>query len=233
MGDRVSGGSPARRPRSAALAAAIAGALIALAPSPRPAAAEPSTGALVGVGLALSLPTYAIGVSLHEGSHALAAKLVGAQVLSISVLPGRDSTGAFHFGLTRVRGLSSPAEKHFFYLAPKLTDTLLLAGFSGLVLTDAWPENRYGQLALTVFATGLWVDFTKDVISFSPANDIVKVMTLAGLKTEWQRLPVRLGYAAISAALAYSVVRGYQRTFDDEPSSSAPRLLLPVLSARF
>lgn len=217
-------------------AALVLAGAAALAVAPRPAAAEPSTGALVGVGIALALPTYAVGVSLHEGSHALAAKLVGAEVLSVSVLPGRDSTGAFHFGLTRVRGLSSKAEKHFFYLAPKLTDTLLLAGFSGLVFTDAWPGNRYGQIALTVFATGLWVDFTKDVLSFSPANDIVKVMKLAGLESEWHRLPVRLGYATISVALAFSVARGYQRTFgdDDEAEMAAPtQLILPVLSTRF
>ena len=226
----------ARAARVRALGLALAAAATATAVAPRPAAAEPGTGALVGVGIALALPTYAVGVTLHEGSHAIAAKLVGAEVLSIDLLPGRDSTGAFHFGLTRVRGLSSSSEKYFFYLAPKLTDTLLLAGFSGLVFTDAWPGNRYGQLALTVFATGLWVDFTKDVLSFSPANDIVKVMNLAGLTSEWSRLPVRLGYATIAVTMAFAVARGYQRTFGDDDDDSAPppvQLIVPVLSTRF
>ncbi len=232
----------AAAPRFTALAALAAFAALSLAPSP--AAAEPSDRTVILVGVGLALPTYAIGVTLHEGSHAVAGKLMGAEVLSIDLLPGRDpSTGAFHFGLTRVRGLRSPAQKTFFYLAPKLTDSLLLGGFSALVFTDAWPSNRYGQVALTVLATGLWVDFTKDVFSFSRTNDVVKVMHLAGLTTEWRKLPARLGYATISGALAFAVVRGYLRTFEDDsddenddPSAAltAPReLLLPMWQGSF
>lgn len=223
--------------RAAALLAATA---LALGAAPSPAAAEPSDGDLVWLGVGLALPTYALGVTLHEGSHALAAKLLGAEVLSINLLPGRDSsTGAFHFGLTRVRGLANKRQKAIFYLAPKLTDSLLLGGFTGLVLSDAWPSNRYGQLTLTVLATGFWVDFTKDVLSFSPNNDVIKVMHLAGLTSEWEKLPARLGYATIAVSLGYFVVRGYQRAFDDpdEAGSAARRpprqLVLPLLSAAF
>jgi hypothetical protein len=230
--------SPRRALLRLACTAIAAFALAVAAPSP--AAAEPGDGELVWIGVGLALPTYAIGVTLHEGSHAVAAKLLGADVLSIDLLPGRDpNTGAFHFGLTRVRGLTSPSQKAFFYLAPKLTDTLLLGGFTGLVFTDAWPDNRYGQLALTVLATGFWIDFTKDVLSFSPNNDVVKVMHLAGLTTEWKKLPARLGYATISVTLAFALVRGYQRTFEDpenpEPAVRfAPRqLVLPLLRGAF
>lgn len=233
-----------RRPLPCAARAAVTALALWLGASfvaPAPAAAEPSDGELVWIGLGMALPTYALGVTLHEGSHAVAAKMLGADVLSIDLLPGRDpNTGAFHFGLTRVRGLTSRSQKAFFYLAPKLTDSLLLGGFTGLVLTDAWPDNRYGQLALTVLATGFWVDFTKDVLSFSPNNDVVKVMHLAGLTTEWRKLPVRLGYATISVTLAFAVARGYQRTFDDpdapeEPAARfAPRqLVLPLLRGAF
>ncbi len=199
-----------------------------------PVRAEPSDSELVWVGVGLALPTYALGVTLHEGSHALAAKLVGAEVLSLSVLPGRDAqTGAFHFGLTRVRGLESRGEKLFFYLAPKLTDTLLLTSTAGLTLTGAWPDSRLAQLTLTVLATGFWVDFAKDVISFSPYNDVVKAMTLVGLRTEWQRLPARVGYAALVAGWGYLVVRAYRRTFDDPAPSAGPAaFILPVWTLR-
>lgn len=187
----------------------------------RPASAEPSDGELALVGLALTPPTYFLGVALHEGSHALAAKLLGAEVLSVSLWPGRDpNTRAFHFGLTRVRGLKGTGERLTFFLAPKATDALLLGGFIALLATDTWPENRYGQLTLTVLATGVWVDFSKDVISFSPHNDVVKAMTLAGLDDEWRRLPVRFAYAALSAVAGYYVARGVRRTFEDPPATS-------------
>ncbi len=38
-----------------------------------------------------------------------------------------------------------------------------------------------------------------DVFVFSPHNDLVKSMKLVGLRTEWQRLPVRVGFAPASA----------------------------------
>src|SRR5262249_21615116 len=114
---------------------------------------------------------------------------------------------------------------------PKLTDAALLGGFAALVFTSAWPHNRYGQLALTVGATGLWVDFAKDVVLFSPNNDVVKVFDLWCM-TGWRQVPARLVYAALDVGFGLIVARGYQRTFTD-PSSSQTALMLPLLSASF
>lgn len=208
-------------------------ALLILALLARTAAAEPDNETLVYVGLAMAPPTYLAGVSLHEGSHALAAKLVGADVEELHLFPpGIDPhTKTFRFGWTYVRGLSSRRERAFFYVAPKITDAALLGGFAALVFTGAWPHNRYGQLALTVGATGLWVDFSKDVVLFSPQNDIVHFFDQLCL-TGWRQWPARLVYAGVAGGLAYVVVRGYQKTFD-EPSPTATPLVLPVLSTAF
>jgi len=199
----------------------------------RVAAAEPSNSTLVYVGLAMAPPTYVAGVSLHEGSHALAAKLVGADVEELHLFPpGIDPhTQTFRFGWTYVRGLSSRRERAFFYVAPKITDTVLLGGFAALVFTGTWPHNRYGQLALTVGATGLWVDFAKDVVLFSPQNDIVHFFDQLCL-TGWRQVPARLVYAGVAGGLAYAVVRGYEKTFS-EPTASATPLVLPILSSAF
>ena len=207
-------------------AAAAIAAIAAAAPIAR---AEPSDRALVLTGLALAPPTYMVGVSLHEGSHALAAVLVGATVDSLHLFPpGRDpSTGTFRFGWTYVRGLRSDGDKLAFYVAPKLTDAALIGGFAALAFTGAWPGNRYGQLALTVFATGLWVDFAKDVVLFAPTNDVVKVFDLAGL-TGWREVPARLVYAGMAIGLGLIVVHGYRRTFDP-PSMAAPAAAMPRL----
>jgi hypothetical protein len=202
--------------------------------SSRPASAAPSDEDLVLTGFALAAPTYFAGVAIHEGSHALAAVMTGAQVQSLTIWPGRDAkTGAFHFGLTRVTGLRSLAQRTFFYVAPKITNTLLMAGFASLVLTNAWPNNRYGQVALSVAATGVWVDFSKDVLSFSPHNDVVKAMNLFCVNTEWRRLPIRIGYAAVAAGFGYLVYRGYRQTFapsDDNATflQSPQQWMLPL-----
>jgi hypothetical protein len=195
------------------------------------AAAEPSDKTLIYTGLALTPPTYFVGVALHEGSHAVVAKLVGAEVLDVHLLPGRDpKVGKFRFGWTYVRGLQGKGERIVFYAAPKITDVALLGGFAALVLTDAWPSNRYGQLALTVFATGLWVDFSKDVLAFNKHNDVVKVFNLWCM-TGWRQIAPRLIYAGAAIGLGALVWHGYQRTFFDDDSTAMR--IMPVLTGRF
>jgi hypothetical protein len=198
------------------------------------ARAEPSDRTLVLVGLGLAPPTYLLGVGLHEGSHAIAAKIVGATVDDVHLFPpGRDPrSGHFRFGWTYVRGLKTKGDRIFFYLAPKITGAILLGGYGALVLTDAWPSNKYGQLALTVLATGWWVDFAKDVLLFHSGNDVVKAFNLWCI-TGWRQVPARLVYAAANVGLGYLVYRGYRRTFDDDAASASSALVLPVLSAAF
>jgi hypothetical protein len=179
------------------------------------AAAQPDNTRLVEVGLAMAPVDYLAGVALHEGSHALAAKLVGADVDSLHVFPpGIDPNAkVFRFGWTYVHGLHTKADRITFLIAPKVTDTLLLGGFAALVFTSAWPSNKYGQLALTVAATGLWVDFAKDVVLFSPQNDVSKILNLWCI-TGWRQIPARLLYGAMDVGLGYIVLRGYERLFD-------------------
>ncbi len=220
-----------RRYRTGVIACVVTAALSGLVPT-APGHAEPSDRDLLLTGLLLTPPTYFIGVTLHEGSHALAAKLVGADLVSLSILPGRDKrTGAFHFGLTRVTKLHGRGNQAFFLVAPKITDSVLLAGFGALVLTDGWPRNRYGQLVLTVAATGLWIDFAKDVLTFSKFNDVTKLGNLYCVNTEWRRLPARLIYGALAAGFGYLVYRGFDRTFDAVGTSTARYAEPPQWSA--
>jgi len=201
--------------------------LLALAGAAR---AEPSDRALVGIGLGLAIPDYLLGVTIHESSHALAAELVGATVDTLHVFPpGTDpSVNKFRFGWTYVHGLRSRGDQIFFYIAPKLTDALLLGGFAALVYTGAWPANRYGDVALTVFATGLWVDFSKDVVLFARTNDVVKVFDLWCL-TGWRQVPARLTYLALVVGFGIIVEHAYQRTFEHDPVP----MVAPLVTAVF
>ena len=130
-------------------------------------------------------------------------------------------------GWTYVHGLRTRGDKTLFFLAPKIVDVTLLGGFAALVYTGAWPTNRYGQLALTVGATGLWVDFAKDVVLFSPFNDVSQAfreLCIVG----WRQLPARLLYAAADVGLAIVVAHGYQRTF-----SRPQTLVVPLMQVSF
>ena len=205
----------------------VAAALVVLA---RTADAEPDNKDLVLIGLAMAPPTYLIGVTLHEGSHAVAGKLMGADITEIRLFPpGIDpKVNKFRFGWVYAQGLRTKNEKIFFYIAPKITDGLLLGGFAALILTNTWPDNRYAQLALTVGATGLWVDFSKDVVLFSKHNDVVKVFNLWCM-TGIKQLPARLVYGALVVASGYTVVRSYQKTFGEQGGAMA----VPLLTATF
>src|SRR5262249_29603038 len=97
--------------------------------------------------------------------------------------------------------------------------------------TDAWPDNRYGQLALTVLATGLWIDFAKDLVLFSRHNDVVKGFQ-QWCMTGYRQIPARLVYAGAIAGLGVIVARGFQRTFDDN-APTAPARIVPLLGTSF
>jgi hypothetical protein len=198
--------------------------------------AQPDNSTLVEVGLAMAPVDYLAGVALHEGSHALGAKLVGASVDELHVFPpGIDpSAKVFRFGWTYVHDLHTKADRITFLIAPKITDTVLLGGFAALAFTSAWPANKYGQLALTVAATGLWIDFAKDVVLFSPQNDVTKILNLWCM-TGWRQIPARLVYGAMDVGLGYIVLRGYERLFDrnDPAGPGATPLVLPLTRLAF
>ncbi len=198
---------------------------------------EAPTGKLIAAGLAFALPTYAVGVIAHEGSHALAAKMVGAKVKQFSIIPGRYGPKKnFFFGYVRVTGLKTTRQRSFFWLAPKLTDLVLLGGFSALALTDNLPTNRYGALALTVFATGFWIDFSKDIISTRRSNDVVKTYNANGKTGELSRFPFRLAHAALSIGAGYAVYRGFEHVFETrsgDAEGAAAATILPLITGAF
>jgi hypothetical protein len=103
------------------------------------------------------------------------------------------------------------------------------------VLTGAWPHSRYGDVALTVFATGLWVDFSKDVVLFAPTNDVEKAFELWGM-TGWGQLPARLAYTGAIVGAGLIVAHGYVRTFDRPAAltaTAARQLVLPLIAVGF
>lgn len=192
--------------------------------------AEPSDERLVLTGLAMAPPMYLLGVTLHEGSHALAAKLVGATVDEVHLFPpGIDPrANKFRFGWVYARGLRGRNTKVFFYLAPKITDAIFLSTYAALYFTDNLPDNKYGQLALLVGATGFWIDFAKDVVLTSRHNDVVKAFHTWCMRG-WKQVPARLVYAALDLGFGYVVARGYQKLFTDSTST----MTLPLVSASF
>jgi len=194
----------------------------------------PSDARLVLAGAAMAVPTYVLGVAVHEGGHALAATLAGATVTELTVWPAVEpQSGRFYFGFTRYRGRLSRAERTWFLLAPKLTDLVVLTGYTVLVELDELPSDPYLRLATTVVATGHWVDFSKDVLSRNAGNDTVKLYTLRGHRSEWQRLPYRVVHAGLAIASAFVLARGYRRVFARSDGGGAAPLVIQMLAGRF
>jgi hypothetical protein len=181
----------------------------------------------------MAIPTYAIGVIAHEGSHALAGKLMGAELTEVRLWPGfHPRTGKFYFGYVGVQGLGCDRQRAAFLLAPKLTDALLLGAYAAASYGEAYPDDRYGQLALTVLATGVWVDFTRDVFAFWDHNDMMKVYRMAGADTELERLPLRVLHAGLAVAGGIAIARGYQRIFARD-DGDGPVALVPLWLGAF
>ncbi len=195
---------------------------------------QPSDKKLVLAGSAMAIPTYMLGVVIHEGSHALAGKMVGAKVTDYSLIPGfHPRTGKFFFGYVTVQGLRTEGQRAWFLIAPKVSDTILLSGFSLLYATGSLPSNAYAQTGVLVLATGFWVDFSKDIFAFWDHNDTVKVYNAIGLRSELSRIPARLVHLGLSVAMGYAIYRGYEDLFEEETDPMAQPLLVPMWDTRF
>lgn len=214
--------------------------LATLALAPPPAVADhgepaPPTRNLVLAGIGMGVPTYVLGVTIHEGTHALVAKAFGAEIIRMQLLPGRHPrTGRFYFGYVQYRGRLPTGQRVLFLLSPKIVDVVMLGGYAALVGTDTLPDNHYGQLALAVVATGFWVDFAKDIAAFFRPHDVNMALDKLGMKGPWKKLPYYLAYAGLAAVGSIAIVEGYRRIFDDGTPAAAPRAVtLPVFTGRF
>jgi hypothetical protein len=186
-------------------------------------AREPNNAELLEMGVALAIPDYFLGVTQHEGLHALFATAFGARVMSLRVLPGDDNQGHFRFGDTEWRGALTNEQRLFVYLAPKLGDLAGLSVFAALELTDNLPESKYVELPILVLATGMLIDFMQGITSTADYTDMGQVYDLLGARSEASRLPYRFLHGGIAIAAAVPIVRGYSRLFSRTPESPRPR----------
>jgi len=212
-------------------------ALALLLALPAPALAQddrPSTGKLVATGAVTAVPTYWLGVVMHEGMHAMVAKACGAEILQFEVLPGRYGPQRhFYFGYVRYRGRLSLGQQTLFLLAPKLNDLVWLGGYAALVGLDATPSDHYAQVILAVLATGFWIDFTKDLLQFWHPTDVDVALERNGARSFVGRLPWRLLHIGISAAAAIALVEGWRSAFARDSTAGASAVLVPLVGARF
>lgn len=97
----------------------------------------------------LGIPAYVIlGTIRHEGSHALAAKIEGADITKFVIYP-QSETGRFTWGYTAWTGGNTG---WFTDAAPYLCDVLWFAGFFFLVTRIQWKTH---WLWLNVVILGL------------------------------------------------------------------------------
>jgi hypothetical protein len=203
---------------------------------------RPSNPQLLLLGLELGAIDYFLGVTLHEGSHVAAVKALGGRVSDFSILPSRASNGTFRFGNTKWTSSRrcpisytdpegqfhqgerwcdlNSGEKAFVYIAPKITDALILGSYS-LALEKGWlDDNKILKLNATVLATGALVDWGKDIFAINEKRDIPGFYNAIGAESELERYPFRLFHAATTAAFAVEVGRGYYSLFTND---SPPR----------
>jgi hypothetical protein len=203
-------------------------ALALLAGAPDSARAErPENRDLVLAGSAMAIPAYLGGVALHEGMHALVAKMYGRTITSMSIFPGRHPRNhRFYFGYVSYRPRLPVGKRTFLLVAPKLMNLIWLGAYAGLVTTDTLPANRYGQLAMAVWASGQWTDFSKDIALFWRRHDINVALEINGATSFWKRLPYKLLHLGLSLATGYVVIEGYRGVFEDEAGGTLPYLPL-------
>ena len=204
------------------------GLVLAVAAPQRARADELSDGEIVAWGAGMAIPTYFLGVTMHEGAHALAAWSVGAKIEEIQLWPGFVD-GRFYFGYTRWSGTLTRNEHVFALLAPTIMELGLLGGYALLLDQDALPDDDRAELAVAMLPAIAWADLVKNLISFNDTNDMMRIHALHGRTRELQRLPIRVLQLAIVVGGGVVLYRGARRLFD-EPDR-AP--VLPLFAVTF
>jgi hypothetical protein len=206
------------------LAAVVLAPALAVGLAPGRAHAEDElTGPMAAVGiLGWSVPSCLAYMVLHEGSHALAGKAVGAEVASIRLRPGSED-GVTFLAATRLEGEMTDAEAAFVTIAPILTDLTLLLAYGLLYELDALPANEHVRLPLVMLAMWPFSDLTANLIP-APigATEVEELYDHWELGT-WGRLPLRLLHAGLIAVSGYYLMRGLDGIGDrdDAPDAGA------------
>lgn len=157
---------------------------------------------------ALLIVQVPIATAVHEGSHALALIASGAEVKSVSIIPGFEN-GVLYFGLTRYVPNTpfTGGQTAFIALAPKLTDTVVLSLYGALLFTGVTADwSLAARIAVWTFAVASWVDFSKDLVRDSPTNDVSIAFRTWGFHAIEQQLVPRAVYGVAVGALLVPIV---------------------------
>jgi len=172
---------------------------------------------LTGVGLA-PLELF-LGITIHEGSHALWAKAMGATILEFKPWPHVDRDGFYFGAMVNSTKKSWSAKNHILiYAAPMVTDAVVLMTYGGLVLSDALPENKYAQMVMFVFAAGHLVDMTNHMVARNKHTDTAMIEKLLVKDKGWKkwqaRLMMRGSQAVMITAGTAFLIRGAMKIFE-------------------
>ncbi len=168
-----------------------------------------------------ALPTLTLHVVLHEHSHALAAKLVGAEHVQIRWMPGKGVLGVTGW---KKRGRTD-ADVVKVAAAPVLTNLVVLGAFGVLDQLGA-PSNEHARVPLLAMAGWAWSDLASLLLPFA-GNDVEKAyryLPLAG----WQRLGLRALHLGVVVAGYYVLRRGYDRIADEQPPEPSRKFVAPL-----
>jgi len=170
--------------------------------------------------LAWTLPSLAGYVVLHEGAHALAAKMMGAETVTFNWFPNRRAVAAVGIYAPN----STSGERAFSNFAPLISDLALLGSF--LVISEvAGVSNEHVLIPLTLMAAWGVGDIGIQAVPLGYGyHHVENVYRHFGL-SQWQRIPFRVVHVATAVVGAYFVRRGLSRITEPEGESNAPRAL--------
>ncbi len=165
-------------------------------------------------------PTLTLHVVLHEGSHALGAKMMGADYVQITWLPkpGRKER-CCALGTTGwvKRGGTTEGERAFVGFAPVITNVATVAAYA-LLFEFGVPSNEHVRLPLTEVAAWAWADFALELVPYASTH-VENVYKYYGLNS-WQRIPFRMVHLGL-VVLGYHYLRRGQNSIFDHPDDGA------------
>lgn len=168
-----------------------------------------------------ALPTLTLHTALHEHSHALAAKLIGAEHVQIRWMPGKGALGVTGW---KKRGRTD-GDVVKVAAAPVLTNLVVLGVFGVLDQLGA-PSNEHARAPLLAMAGWAWGDLASQLLPFA-GNDVEKAYRFLHVAS-WQRFALRALHLGVVVAGYYVLRRGYDSIADEQPAEPSRKVVAPL-----
>ncbi|MFA5175482.1 MAG: hypothetical protein WC430_03660 [Patescibacteria group bacterium] len=162
----------------------------------------------------LAAPAYGfVQLNIHEGSHALGALTVGAELIQYQPYPSLEN-GIFMWGKVVTNKIYDRHENGFVLVAPYISDVVIFTASDIILSTEVIsPHSISGGILFIAGMVAPFADFVANINNWSEGNDFTRISELYDIPRVF---PMIIGNIISAVALWRIVAVGMKVFFEEE-----------------